>query len=86
MTIHEMENEIEVTRHELEQTLQALQTRLSPSRRIKAALGATRSGGRDALRNAFTWALAHPGQVLAIGAAVVLAVSLRPDGGSRDSR
>ena len=80
MTIHEMEDEIEMTRRELEQTLQALQARLSPRRRLGEAWGATRTGGRDAVRSAVSWATSHPAQVLAIGAALMLAVAMRPAG------
>lgn len=79
MSIQDLEQQIDVTRHELDQTLHALQDRLSPARRFKAAWGATKTSGAGAVRNGVAWAISHPVSVLAIGAAVVLAIWARPD-------
>jgi hypothetical protein len=80
MNIREMEQQIEVTRHELDETLRALQARLSPTRRLRSAWSATRDGGLGAVRSGVGWALAHPVSLFALGAAaVVWAVRHRPD-------
>ena len=79
MNIHEMEEQIEVTRHEVDQTLRALHDRLSPSRRLRSAWSTTRAGSLGAVRGGVGWAVHHPSSLLALGAAAVLAVLLRPD-------
>ena len=79
MTIGELEREIEVTRHELDRTLGALQARLSPRVRLRAAWDATQTTSVSAARSAAGWAISHPAAVLAIGAVVVFAICFRPD-------
>jgi hypothetical protein len=83
MSIRDLEHAIDATRRDLNQTLHALQARLSPIRRLKAAWGATQAGGTGAVRGGVTWAISHPVSVLAIGAVVVLAVCARPVGRRR---
>jgi hypothetical protein len=79
MNIGEMQHQIELTRNELDQTLEALQAKLSPRLRLRAAWDATQATGLDAIRRGTGWAIAHPVSVLAIGAAVVFAILWRPD-------
>jgi hypothetical protein len=79
MKIQDLEQQIDVTRHELDQTLHALQARLSPARRLKAAWGATRTGGEGAVRTGVAWVAAHPVSAVAIGAALIWAVYARPE-------
>lgn len=83
MSIRDLERAIDATRHDLNQTLHALQARLSPTRRLEAAWGATQASGAGAVRGGVTWAISHPVSVLAIGAVVVLAVCARPVGRRR---
>jgi Protein of unknown function (DUF3618) len=78
VSIRDLEHAIDTTRNDLNETLQALQARLSPTRRLKAAWGATHTGGAGAVRGGVAWAISHPVSVLAIGALVVLAVGSRP--------
>jgi hypothetical protein len=78
MTVQELEQQIDATRHALDQTLHALQARLSPTRRVRAAWTATQEGGASALRGGLTWAIAHPISVVAVSAAVVVALCARP--------
>jgi hypothetical protein len=78
MSIRDLEHAIDSTRNDLNQTLHALQARLSPKRRLKAAWGATRAGGADVARDGVAWAVSHPITVLAIGAVLLLAVCTRP--------
>jgi hypothetical protein len=77
LSIRDLEQAIDSTRNDLNQTLHALQARLSPTRRVKAAWGATQAGGAGAVRGGLAWAISHPVSVLAIGAVVVLAVCAR---------
>lgn len=77
MNIHDMEHQIDVTRHELDRTLQALQEKLSPSRRLKAAWGTTQAKSLGAVRTGVNWAISHRVPVLAIGAAVALTIYVR---------
>ncbi len=79
MNIQELEQQIDATRHELDRTLQALQEKLSPGRRLKAAWGSTQAKSLGALRTGVNWAISHPVPVLAIAAAVVFAIWARPD-------
>jgi hypothetical protein len=79
MNVDDMQRQIEVTRQELDQTLEALQAKLSPRLRLKAAWGATQATSLDAVRSGIGWATSHPGAVLGIGAAVVFAICFRPD-------
>jgi hypothetical protein len=79
MKIDDLEQQIDVTRRALDQTLHALQARLSPTRRLKAAWGATQAGGAGAVRTGFAWAISHPVSFFAIGAALVWAVRARPE-------
>lgn len=83
MKIADLEQQIDVTRRELDQTLQALRARLSPTRRLKAALGATQTAAPGAVRTGVAWAISHPVSVLAIGAALVWAVRGRHEGRRR---
>ncbi len=78
MSIQDIESAIDATRNDLNQTLHALQARLSPTRRLKAAWGATQAGGAGVVRDGVAWAMRHPASVLAISAVVVLAVCTRP--------
>jgi hypothetical protein len=77
MSIRDLEQAINSTRNDLNQTLHALQTRLSPARRVKAAWGVTQAGGARAVRGGLAWAISHPVSVLAIGAVLVLAICTR---------
>ena len=79
MKIDDLEQQIDVTRRELDQTLHALQARLSPTRRLKAALGATQAAAPRAVRTGVAWAISHPVSVFAIGAALIWAVCGRPE-------
>jgi len=78
MSIRELERAIDSTRNDLNQTLHALQERLSPARRFKSAWGATKVSGAGAVRGGLAWAISHPVSVLAIGTVVVLAICSRP--------
>jgi hypothetical protein len=78
VSIQDLEQAIDSTRNDLNETLHALQARLSPTRRLKAAWGATQAGGAGAVRGGLAWAISHPVSVLAIGALVVLAVCTLP--------
>jgi hypothetical protein len=79
MNIADIEQHIEVTRHELDQTLETLQAKLSPRQRLRAALDATQTASLGAVRSGVGWAISHPVMVLAIGAAAVFAVCFRPE-------
>jgi hypothetical protein len=79
MNIADMQRQIDVTRDELDQTLEALQAKLSPRVRLRAALNATQQASRGAVRSGVGWAVAHPGLVLAIAAAAVFAVCFRSE-------
>jgi hypothetical protein len=79
MKIDDLEQQIDVTRREIDQTLYALQARLSPTRRLKAALGATQAAAPGVVRTGLAWAISHPVSVFAIGAALVWAVCGRPE-------
>jgi hypothetical protein len=79
MSIGDLQRQIEVTRHELDQTLEALQAKLSPRRRLRAAWDTTQATSLSAVRSGAGWAISHPAAVLAISAAVVFAIWFRPD-------
>jgi hypothetical protein len=79
MKIDDLEQQIDVTRRALDQTLRALQARLSPTRRLKAGLGATQAAGAGAVRTGVAWAISHPVSVFAIGAGLVWALRGRPE-------
>jgi hypothetical protein len=74
MSVHDLEQAIDATRRDLNQTLHALQDRFSPARRLEAAWGATRIEGAGAVRGGMSWAISHPVTVLAIVAVMVLAL------------
>lgn len=78
MNIDDMQREVEATRDELDQTLEALQAKLSPRLRLRAAWDTTQATSLGAVRSGVGWAISHPVAVLAIGAAVVLAVCFKP--------
>jgi hypothetical protein len=79
MNIGDLQRDIEVTRHELDQTLEALHAKVSPRLRLRAAWDATQATSLGAVRRGAGWAIAHPVSVLAIGAAVVFAISFGPE-------
>ena len=79
MNVDELQHQVEVTRHELDQTLGALEAKLSPRVRLRAAWDTTQATSLGAVRSGVGWAMSHPVAVLAIGAAVVLAVWFRPE-------
>lgn len=77
MNIQEMEHQIDVTRHELDRTLHALQDKLSPRRRLKSAWGITQAKSLGAVRTGVNWTISHRVAVLAIGAALALTIYVR---------
>jgi Protein of unknown function (DUF3618) len=77
MNVEPIEHQIEVTRQELDQTLDELQARLSPGRRIKAALHAAQEGGSHALHRGVSWTISHP--VAGLAVAAVFAIAFGPD-------
>ncbi|MFL6600376.1 MAG: DUF3618 domain-containing protein [Steroidobacteraceae bacterium] len=79
MNVSELQREIELTRHELDETLEALHAKVSPSLRLRAAWDTTQATSVSAVRSGVGWAIAHPITVLGIAAAVVFTVSFRSD-------
>jgi Protein of unknown function (DUF3618) len=79
MNVSELQREIELTRHELDETLEALHTKVSPRLRLRAAWDATQATSLSAARSGVGWAIAHPFAVLGVAAAVVFTVCFRSD-------
>jgi polysaccharide deacetylase 2 family uncharacterized protein YibQ len=80
--VREIESEIQVTRAELDRTLDALQERLSPRRRLRAALDVAkrRSGmvydrGGALAREAYGLARREPFPLVVVGIALVAAIT-----------
>jgi len=77
MNVSELQRQIEVTRHDLDETLEALHAKVSPGLRLRAAWDATQTTSLSAVQSGVGWAISHPFAVLGIAAAVVFGVCFR---------
>jgi hypothetical protein len=72
-----MEQNIELTRRDLDETLEALQDRLSPRRRLRAAVQAARETGSTLAQNVTSTARRYRTPALIVSACVLLAIAAR---------
>jgi hypothetical protein len=83
VNLQQIELEIEATRRELGQTLEALHARLLRARRLKVAWGLTRATSLRTLTGGAKWLAAHPALTLTLGAGLLVARVLVRAGRSR---
>jgi hypothetical protein len=75
--LHALEQDIEVTRHDLDATLEALQAKLSPRRRLKEVVSSARASGSLGAQRMIDLARRHPRPLAVLGGCILLLMVTR---------
>jgi hypothetical protein len=81
--LHALEHDIELTRHDLDVTLEALQAKLSPRRRLKAAVSSVRESGSLGAQRMIDLARRYPRPLAVLGGCLLLLMVTRQPRRSR---